>query len=500
MSTPRNRYFAILAAFIAFGAGVMAATPYVVGQISYAAEKGQARAAEEEWAHAENISSAFKFVAKSLRPSVVSINSTKTIRMTGGGSPELPSNLPPEFRRFFGDDLFEKFGESQSGTRQSSGLGSGVIVTEDGYILTNNHVVRDADKVEVVLSDRREFVAEVVGTDAQSDLAVLKIEASGLKPAKLGDSNALEVGDWAIAIGTPFGLTQTVTTGVISAKGRANVGVADYEEFLQTDAAINPGNSGGPLLNLRGEVIGINTAIASRSGGFNGIGFAIPSNLAKGVMESIIDTGSVQRGWLGAAIQDLTPELAQSFGYDGGRGVLVGDVVVGSPAVNAGLQQGDIVLRLNGKEMDTASELRNRVAGTKPGSEVQLDVFRDGSEKTLNVKLGTLNKEQLAAASSGKSATTETKLGMVLAEPTAAQKKSLGVEDGIVVSEVVPGGLAASAGIRKNDVIRNVNGQAVRSLAEFAEAVEDSDNGLRLLVKTGELQRFVFIRSSVNAN
>ena len=343
-------------------------------QSAYAVESGQAQAPPDQLQQAKDLSRGFRHVAKSIRPAVVSISSVRRI-------------VPTAQQRQFGRDV--PGGIPERGFEQR-GSGSGVVVSEDGYILTNNHVVRAADEVNVTLSDSRTLSAKVIGTDEKTDLAVLKIDTSGLSFAKLGDSDAIDVGEWALAIGSPFGLAQTVTAGIISAKGRSNVGITDYEDFLQTDAAINPGNSGGPLVNLDGQVIGINTAIASRSGGYMGIGFAIPSNLARPVMQSIIKDGHVERGWLGVAIQDLTKDLADSLQLDSRDGVLVGNVIAGSPADEAGLQSGDIILRFGGKPPRTANQLRNAVAATAPDTKTVVAVFRNGQTRTLKVAIGRL--------------------------------------------------------------------------------------------------------------
>jgi serine protease Do len=275
-------------------------------------------------------------------------------------------------------------------------MGTGVIVSEDGYILTNNHVVRGADEVEVILSTNRRLKAKIVGTDKATDVAVLKVSAKGLAAARLGSSENMEVGDWVLAIGSPFGLDQTVTAGIVSAKGRANVGITDYEDFIQTDAAINPGNSGGPLVNLKGEVIGINTAIASRSGGSSGVGFAIPSDMVRRVMESILDNGRVDRGWLGVGIQDLDEDLARSFGLKSTRGALVSGVLPAGPAAKAGLKSGDVLLKVAGQEVRDANHLRHLVAGIEPKKKVRLEVFREKQSIEVEVTIGLRDVDQLS--------------------------------------------------------------------------------------------------------
>ena len=403
-------------------------------------------------------------------------------------------------------DQFERFEQIQprEGLVQS-GLGTGVVISEDGYIVTNNHVIAGADEVTVTLSSDKRYDAEIVGTDKKSDLAVLKIDATGLLPAQLGESDRLRVGEWVLAIGSPFGLAQTVTAGIVSATGRQNVGVADYEDFIQTDAAINPGNSGGPLVNLQGEVVGINTAIASRSGGYMGIGFSIPSDMVKKVASSIIDTGRVERGWLGAAIQDVTEELADSFNFNKSEGVLIGDVMPASPADEAGLKGGDIIYMFNGKTMESASELRHAVAGTAPGKTATMRVFRDGAWIDLDGVVGKLDDSKLAHNGSmthGGSMTrglTELGISIRALTPDLAQQLNLDSDaQGIVVTDVEQGGFAANAGIRPGDLIVSANGQALTNVTQLQEIVDDisSDRGLRLLIQRDGYRRFVILRTN----
>jgi len=331
----------------------------------------------------------FVEVARATRPAVVNISTTKVIKYRGG--PSTPFFDDPFFRHFFGDDFFREFRIPRERREQS--LGSGVIVNQDGYIVTNNHVVEGASEIKVLLGDNREFSGRVAATDPRTDVAVIKISEHNLPTILWGDSDRLQVGEWVLAIGNPFGLTQTVTAGIISATGRANVGIADYEDFIQTDAAINPGNSGGALVNVRGELIGINTAIFSRSGGYMGIGFAIPSNMVREVMESLVKKGKVTRGWLGVQIQPLTPELAEKFGLKDTRGILVSDVSENSPAAEAGMKRGDIILEFDGKRVEDPVHLRNGVAHTEPGKKVPVKIWRKGKEMVLNVKIEELPKE-----------------------------------------------------------------------------------------------------------
>jgi serine protease Do len=488
------------------------ANPGVFAQLSYASEQGKAMVAKEQLAMAHDLSRGFQHVADAMRPSVVSVSSSQKIRTITtrsngssrtGNSPF--SRLPPEFRQFFGDDVFggmDRFERLQP--REGivkNGMGTGVIISHDGYIVTNNHVIADADNVTITLSNEKEYDAEVVGTDQKSDLAVLKIEASGLVPADLGDSESLRVGEWVLAIGSPFGLTQTVTAGIVSATGRQNVGVSDYENFIQTDAAINPGNSGGPLVNLEGQVVGINTAIASKTGGYMGVGFSIPSSMVRLVTDRIISNGKVERGWLGAAIQNVTDDLARSFAFDGTEGVLIGDVVPDSPAESAGLQSGDIILEFNGKLMKSANQLRNFVAVTSPNTSCSMRVFRNGKEQTMSVTLGELDDAKIAAYMGKGDSAGFDDLGISVQSitPELADKLNLSdSEQGIVITEVQPGSLADNAGISEGDVIASANGQNIASAKQFGEVADavKSDRGLRLLLQRDGFSRFVFIRSS----
>ncbi|MEW7984075.1 MAG: Do family serine endopeptidase [Candidatus Sedimenticola endophacoides] len=353
---------------------------------------------------------AFASVARAVSPSVV------FIQVEGKASPAAIGGFSSPFGQEFpfGDDLFKRFfgdqfpgvprmpkPEAPKGERRAIGQGSGfVFAAKDGllsdktYILTNNHVVEDAEKIRVKFQDGREFDAKVTGRDPQSDVAVLEIKAGGLSPLRWGNSSRLEVGEWVVAIGNPFGLSHTLTVGVVSAKGRTSVGINDYEDFIQTDAAINPGNSGGPLVNLDGEVVGINTAIFSRSGGYMGVGFAIPSNLAKAIANQLIEHGEVTRGYLGIVIQQLTPDLAESFDIDSGKGILVAQVSEDSPAEKAGLRQGDVIVEYRGEPVSDVGGFRNRVSLTAPGSTETVTVLRGGKRKTLQVTIGRLHRRQ----------------------------------------------------------------------------------------------------------
>jgi serine protease Do len=489
----------ILLAAVALGTILATALPEAVSALSYAAERGSAEAAKEQLARVHGLTNAFQQVNKALKPSVVSISSVKRIRPTVRQPQHDLHQFPEELRRFFGDDMFDRFYGFRIPERgfEQRGLGTGVIVSRDGYILTNSHVVRGADEVNVTLSDERDYRAEVVGSDDKTDLAVLKIDANNLVPAELGDSDAIEVGEWVLAIGSPFGLAQTVTAGIVSAKGRADVGIADYEDFIQTDAAINPGNSGGPLVNMKGEVVGINTAIASRTGGYMGIGFAIPSNMARDVMESIIDDGQVQRGYLGALIQDLDEDMARSFGFDSTSGVLIGDVVPDGPADKAGLRAGDIVVEYNGQPVRKAARFRNAVAATDPETEAELVVFRDGQRKTLKVRIGLL--ESRFAGGVGSESALD--LGMTVQTLTPELARKAGIDEdekGVIVTAVEPGGMAGRVGIRPGDVVVSVGSSSITDISDFRDAikVEDLSNGIRMQVKREGARRFVFMKSA----
>jgi serine protease Do len=320
-------------------------------------------------------------IAESVRPAVVNISTMRTIKMQGGMNPFFDD---PFFRRFFGDQF------RAPKERKTASLGSGVIVDSKGFILTANHVIQGADEIKVTLSDKREFRGKIIGADSMTDIGIIKIEADNLPPIVWGDSDQLRVGETVLAIGSPYGLNQTVTMGIVSAVGRANVGIADYEDFIQTDAAINPGNSGGALVNVRGELVGINTAIFSTSGGYQGIGFAIPTNMARSVMNSLINKGKVIRGWLGVTIQNLTPELAKQFGLKEDRGALVGDVIEGGPAEKAGLKRGDVITEFAGRKIEEPNQLRNMVANTEPGQTVEMKIIRGTGKDVLQVTISDL--------------------------------------------------------------------------------------------------------------
>jgi len=427
----------------------------------------------------------FAPVVKKVVPAVVNISSTKVSKVSTQFFGQMPDD--PFFRQFFGDDFNQRFrAPRQAPEQRERGLGSGIIMTPDGYILTNNHVVDGASDVGVTLADKREFKAKVVGTDPKSDLAVLKIDAAGLPCITVGDSSKVQVGDYALAVGDPFGVGQTVTMGIVSATGRTNLGIEAYEDFIQTDAPINPGNSGGALVNDRGELIGVNTAIiAHGSAGNQGIGFAIPANMARTVMEQIVKNGKVTRAYLGILPQDVTPDMARAFGGKDTRGALVGDVTAGSPAQKGGVERGDIILEVNGKPVTGANDLRMRISMMEPGSNVNLKVMRNGSEREIALGLGELPTTE-AAVSHGSSDPRSSALeGVAVEDLDAETAHDLGLPaqtQGVVVANVSPTSAAADAGLQRGDVIQEVNRKPVRNTSDFERAVHSSNQKPVLLV------------------
>ena len=438
-------------------------------------------------------SRAFSEIASSVSPSVVNISTTKVVRR--------------DSEPFLDDPLFELFNPFRNFKMpkkwKEQSLGSGVVVSADGYIVTNNHVVEQADEIRVTLFDKRSFKAKLIGADSKTDVAIVKIDADNLSAMNWGDSDKLQVGEFVLAIGNPYGLNHTVTMGIISAVGRANVGIADYEDFIQTDAAINPGNSGGPLVDIKGELIGINTAIFSRSGGYQGIGFAVPSNMARLVMDQLVQKGKITRGWLGVTIQELTPELSQKFGIRNSKGALVGDIATGSPAEKAGIKRGDIILEFNGKNVHDVGNLRNMVAQSKVGAEVPVLILRGKKEYALKVIIAELPKEiaELVPDSAPDESLEEGLSGLTVIELSKEIAKQLGLsrdEKGVVVIRVDPGSAAEEAGIRKGDVIQEVDRMKVDRLNNYNRIVSGIRSGdtVLLFINRGGKKFYVTIKSS----
>lgn len=442
----------------------------------------------------------FAPVVEKVAPAVVNISSSKVVKAPTGyffqqnafPQNDQQSDDPSDIlRQFFGGNGFGggnggNHRQMQPQEQREQGLGSGVIVSPDGYILTNNHVVDGSTDIRVSLADKREFKARVIGTDPKIDVAVLKIDATNLPAIVFGDSSRTRVGDYAIAVGDPFGVGQTVTMGIVSAKGRTGLGIEQYEDFIQTDAPINPGNSGGALVNDRGELIGINTAIlAHGSEGNQGIGFAIPANLARTVMDQIVKYGKVQRAYLGILPQDVTPAIAEAFGRHTMGGALVGDVTADSPAQRAGLKKGDIVTAINGKPVADANDLRMTVSMMQPGTSVDLKVERDGAEHTMAVRLGDL-PGTVATNRESKDSQTDSALAGVsvdnLDAQTARQLHLPASSSGVVVTNISPSSPAADSGLQQGDVIQEVNRKPVSNVNEFEQAVKASKHDPLLLV------------------
>lgn len=428
-------------------------------------------------------------IAKKIKPAVVNISIIKTTAPPRSPFPHSPFFDDPFFRRFFGD----RFKEEQRRVpprRQQQGMGSGVIVNPNGYIVTNNHVVAEGDEIQVVLGDQRKFEAQLIGTDPKTDLAILKIEASNLPFLSWGDSSTLQVGEMVVAVGNPFGLSQTVTMGIISAVGRANVGIVDYEDFIQTDAAINPGNSGGALVNLQGELIGINTAIFTRSGGYMGIGFAIPSNMAKGVAQSLKEYGKVVRGWLGVSIQDLSPDLAKQFDTKETKGALITDVIEGSPAQDAQFQRGDIIREYDGRHVENSTKLRTYVAETPPETKVGVRVLREGNNKRLTVVIGQMPKDLAGFGEVGTVGDRHALSGLTV-ESVASESSA--DEKGVRVLKVDPNGRAARAGIREDDVILEINRITIDDVEGFDRVTSrlKEDDSVLVLLRRGRSMLFL---------
>lgn len=432
-------------------------------------------------------SGTFAPTIKKASPAVVSI----TVSMTEH-SPAVRGHLEAPF---FGPG-FGPFPNEDS-PRRRQGSGSGVIISEGGYIVTNHHVIEGADEIKVHLADKRSFDADLIGADAKTDIAVLKVTASDFPVLPLGNSDDVEIGDIVLAIGNPFGIGQTVTMGIVGATGRGDLGIKQYEDFIQTDAAINPGNSGGALINVRGELVGINTAILTRgSGGNQGVGFAVPVNLAHHVMTQLVDRGRVVRGYLGVGIQDLDPKMAQAFELPDARGALVRSVQPDSPAADAGLEQGDVIIGIDGEKLDDSRELRFGIAAEQPGTTLRLAVIRDGDERTIPVQLGEFPEENRGPERSFDDRSSS--LGLTVDELTPAVARQLDLPvgtQGVVVVNVEPGSPAAEKGLRRGDVISEVARRQVLGVADFHRALRESNDSVLLLIQRGDDPFFVVLET-----
>ena len=475
---------------------VFVVTPLVVtlGLTSFVLAQPYSKAAEE-------LSDAFAAAAKEAMPAVVSIKVEKTI-VTSQLSPNQQLNDPfglfgnDFLRQFFGNQIPQQLQMPRKYIEE--GQGSGFIISRDGYILTNNHVVGNVDKITVELKDGRKFThAKVIGTDPGTEVALIKIEGDDFPVLPMGDSNNLEIGDWVIAIGNPFGLSETVTVGVVSAVGRSNVHIAAYEDFIQTDAAINPGNSGGPLINLKGQAIGINTAIYSESGGYMGIGFAIPINMARHIEQQLKEYGKVIRGYLGIYGQDVTPDIAELLQLKSSQGIIITGVEKGSPADKAGLESRDVLLEMNGKKIESYDSFRNDIAVLKPGSDLKLLVLQNGETHTITVTLGERPTEITQNSSRPKSPqNSQESLGIAVQDLTKDLAQQFGYQlgEGVIITSVVPGSPAAEAGIQPGDLIKSVNRQTVNSVDELVNALDKiKGNKILLLIQHGEYSQFVVV-------
>ena len=442
-----------------------------------------------------NFANGFSAVIKPALPAVVNIRTSKIVKPQANQMS--PMFNDPMFRQFFGDQ-FGQGGKPHAEREQA--LGSGVIITSDGTILTNNHVIDGATDIKVQLSDKRDFTAKLVGADPKSDLAVLKIEGKDLPTLPLGDSSQLNVGDLIFAIGDPFGVGETATMGIVSATGRGRLGIEEYENFIQTDAAINPGNSGGAMIDIHGNLVGINTAILSHggSGGNEGVGFAIPMSMAKPVMDQILAHGKVVRGYLGVHIQDFSPELAKSFNFNQSGGVLIGDVTPNTPAASAGLKKGDVIVKLNGQAVNDNNDLRNTISQMAPGTTVKLDIWREGRTQDYNVTLGELPAAKAAAEGSDETGTSEIQ-GIEVQDVTPEILQQLNLPTGthgVVVTAVDPTSPAAGAGLSRGDVIQEINHKSVATSAQYKQLMSGTNGQpILLLVNSGGVTHYLVVEA-----
>jgi len=484
--------FAVALILIGVMAGVILTANLNWGNKTRAGSDSEARVKlEEKMAAMAEFSEGFSAVADYVTPSVVTVETERTVKVRtydpfGGMDP---------FGDFFGgDDFFRRFfgpRNDQQQERRIDGLGSGVIVSEDGYVITNNHVIADVDKIKITLSTGKQYDGKLIGRDPRTDIAVIKIDEKELKALKLADSDKLKVGQWVIAVGNPFSksLSHTVTAGIVSGKSRSQVGFDTDVDFIQTDAAINPGNSGGALVNMNGELVGINTAILSNTGGYQGIGFAIPSNTAKNIMEQLIKSGKVVRGYVGISMQDVDEQLAKAMNLKSTKGALVAQVVKDSPAERAGVKQGDVIIKIDGKEVDGMASVRKMIVSKKPGTDVELTVIRDGKEMKLTVTLGEAPSEIAAASEDTGPNESIKRLGMDVATANADLAGKYGLnagEKGVIITSIDKNGPAFRGGLREGDLIKRVGKDDITNVREYTTAVNK--------VKPGETVLFLINR------
>ena len=474
---------------------VPCALAIAVGIGLYSNAKVDAR--EDRVADLRGLNESFVSISENASKAVVFIQAEAhmpaNVRQIRPGAP--PNEM---FRRFFGPEAGPRVAPRQAlpdapNELRPIGQGTGFIVSEDGYIVTNHHVVGEADQVRVTMTDGNEFLAEVIGSDDKTEVALLKIDGEGLPTVAFGDSDSLQVGEWALAIGNPFGLSHTVTAGIISATGRGEVGITDYSDFIQTDAAINPGNSGGPLLNIDGEVIGLNTAIYSRSGGYMGIGFAVPVNMVSHIVDQLRTDGKITRGFLGVSIQNMNPELSEWFEMENGHGIIVAEVSEDSPASKGGLLRDDIIVELDGHVVDEIGSFRSRIATTRPGDAVKLGIIRGGERITKDVEVGSMDAEFAQAMLDSTN-----RFGMDLEDLTPELANRLGyrLDEGVVISGIENDSIAQRAGLRPGTVILEVNRVRVSSVDEFRTVMHDANPSepLLLLVQVRDRMQYLILR------
>lgn len=489
--TNRSRAMALAAA-----AGIaLAPTLLMADVVTLNAPANASSASNTPIGHANALSEAFRSVAASLRPSVVQIIAS-TEAASDRSTPGLPDlrGLPEQFR-----DMVPRMAPPQQGQRPRMGQGTGVVISSDGLVLTNNHVIDGATSLRVVMHDGEELDGEIVGTDPDTDLAILKVQRSGLVAAEFGDSDSAMVGDWVVALGSPFGLQQTVTAGIVSAIGRETVGLARFENYIQTDAAINPGNSGGPLVNLSGQVVGINTAISSAAGGNDGVGFAIPSRMVMRVVNDLASDGTMERGWLGVNIQQLDEDLAASFDFPNRHGVLVSGVVEDTPADRAGLQVGDIITAIDGRRVATTATLARTIAQSNADADVEIEFTRDGTTRSVTATLEPRPNDGTPGPNVEPEPIEEPseKLGLQLAPLTPDLRSEAGLEseEGVFIEGVDPTGAAALSGLQPGDLIIRIGNAPVTTTGEVGEALASLEEGapIRLLIERRGVRRFLLI-------